>query len=199
MASESTLVRLNGVMIVTTGIYVSVAWALLQHYGTVGLLWGGCLNMALRVLSSAVFIHRFFRRQNHSGSVLQLLPHPAVWFAFVTAFLVSNLAAHVVGLSPWCLAPLALSTGDRSGICTITEVVIQWLPAALSSVAVHLQSQTLVIRLAVMVASGIAGAVFVLGAVWATERPMIQRLRGWRRSSSPQTSSADAEVSKKQT
>ena len=59
LASTRQLNRLNTYLVAASVAYCVAVVALLGPFGTVGLIWANCLNMALRIASSAYFIAEF--------------------------------------------------------------------------------------------------------------------------------------------
>ena len=59
LASTRQLNRLNTYLVAASVAYCVAVVALLGPSGTVGLIWANCLNMALRIASSAYFIAEF--------------------------------------------------------------------------------------------------------------------------------------------
>jgi len=84
-----------------SGIYCLALLALLKPYGNIGLIWANCLNMTVRIISSAYFIREFSKDLPESVPKLDLLSislHRDSLIAFALGFVATQLSKQATTL-----------------------------------------------------------------------------------------------------
>jgi oligosaccharide translocation protein RFT1 len=114
--SDSQVNRFSRMMVLFTVVSISSSWLLTLRYGSVGLIWSNCINMALRVVHSFYYIRRFFCGCNYSPHTA-LLPCCSILMAFLAAWFITMLSEKWLCCSlSWYFTVLHVGIG---GLCLL--------------------------------------------------------------------------------
>ncbi|KAG7326306.1 hypothetical protein KOW79_009707 [Hemibagrus wyckioides] len=122
--SKEEVDRYNLVMLGLSASFLLLSYWLTWLFGGVGFVLANCCNMALRIIHSIIYIHRYFQDSGHTP-LSGLRPHPALLITLIISSILTAVSERMLCCdSGWLLRIAHVSIG---AVCLLAVVIVALL------------------------------------------------------------------------
>ncbi|KAB5584185.1 hypothetical protein PHYPO_G00104480 [Pangasianodon hypophthalmus] len=122
--SKEEVDRYNLVMLGLSASFLLLSYWLTWLFGGVGFILANCCNMALRIIHSLIYIHRYFQHSDYTP-LSGLRPHPALLITLTISSILTAFSEHKLCCdSGWLLRLAHVSIG---AVCLLVVVIVAFL------------------------------------------------------------------------
>ncbi|XP_053492670.1 protein RFT1 homolog [Ictalurus furcatus] len=122
--SKEEVDRYNLVMLGLSASFLLLSYWLTWLFGGVGFILANCCNMALRIIHSLIYIHRYFKHSDHTP-LSGLRPHPALLIVLTISSILTAISERTLCCdSGWLLRLVHISIG---AVCLLVVVTVVFL------------------------------------------------------------------------